>query len=109
MIFEPINVSLDEECIASFVRRYHFSKDEKNDIYRAYKQLKPRVHACFHYYIENADKQGLPVCYVVMTLGKAFDELEESLLEKGDIQKAYMIDCLGLELMSLAYNEIDKK
>jgi len=47
--------------------------------------------------------------YVVVTLGDAFDSFQDSFLQKGEIQKAFIIDCFGTEMLSLAYEEVDKK
>lgn len=103
MNFIPLNVSLDEACLQEFVRRYHFNDTDKKEIIRLYRQLAPRVHAEFHYVPEGDG------AVVVMTLGSAFDELQDSFIQKGDINRAYMVDCLGLEIMSHAYDEMDKK
>ncbi|WP_242839094.1 cob(I)yrinic acid a,c-diamide adenosyltransferase [Butyrivibrio sp. MC2021] len=103
MNFIPLNVSLDEACLQEFVRRYHFNDTDKKEIIRLYRQLSPRVHAEFHYVLEGDG------AVVVMTLGTAFDELQDSFIQKGDINRAYMVDCLGLEIMSLAYDKIDEK
>lgn len=103
MNFIPLDVSLDEACLQEFVRRYHFNDTDKKEIIRLYRQLSPRVHAEFHYVLEGDG------AVVVMTLGSAFDELQDSFIQKGDINRAYMVDCLGLEIMSLAYDKIDEK
>ena len=103
MNFIPLKVSLDEACLQEFVRRYHFNDRDKKEIIRLYRQLSPRVHAEFHYVLEGEN------AVVVMTLGSAFDELQDSYIRKGDINRAYMVDCLGLEIMSQAYDKIDEK
>lgn len=103
MNFIPLNVSLDEACLQEFVRRYHFNDTDKKEIIRLYRQLSPRVHAEFHYVLEGDG------AVVVMTLGSAFDELQDSFIQKGDINRAYMVDCLGIEIMSLGYDKIDEK
>ncbi len=107
MTFEPLNISLDEGCIASFIRRYHFNEDDKNDILKVYRQIAPRIHAEFHYVVDETSEGKRAV--VVMTLGQAFDEYQASVVESGNIQKAYMIECLGTEIMSMSYHEIDKR
>ena len=117
MNFIPLKVSLDEGCISDFIRRYHFEEKDKNDILRLYRQIGPRVHAEFHYVIEkieepddDSDKCGASEqAVIVVTLGQAFDEYQESLLSKGDIHRGYMLDCIGLELLWAAYDEIDQK
>ena len=108
MTFEPIEVSLDEGCIDAFIRRYHFNDNEKAEIIRVYRKLAPRVHAIFHHIIEE-DTQGKKFALVVASLGRAIDEFQNNLLEKGNIQEAYIIDCLGLDLLSIAYEKIDEK
>ena len=125
MNFIPLKVSLDEGCISDFIRRYHFEEKDKSDILRLYRQIGPRVHAEFHYVTienENGLADDTEECandvsavdagksvIVVVTLGQAFDEYQESLLAKGDIHRGYMLDCIGLELLWAAYDEIDSK
>ncbi len=108
MTFEPIEVSLDEGCIDAFIRRYHFNDNEKAEIIRIYRKIAPRVHAIFHHIIEE-DKDGEKSALVVASLGRAIDEFQNNLLEKGNIQEAYIVDCLGLDLLSLAYEKIDER
>jgi hypothetical protein len=122
MNFIPLSVSLDEGCISDFIRRYHFEEKDKNDIFRLYKQVMPRIHAEFHYVIKSSgsvlefddkydEKEDCSEeqAVVIATLGQAFDEYQENLLARGDIHKGYMLDCIGLELLWAAYDEIDKK
>lgn len=103
MTFESIEVSLDETCLSDLIRRYHFNDNDKKDIVRLYRQLYPRVHAIFHYVIKDDH------VYVVASLGRGIDSLQDSYLQKGDIQKAYIIDCLGTQLLEKAYEEIDER
>lgn len=124
MNFTSLRVSLDEACITDFIRRYHFDEKDKKEILRINRLIAPRVHAQFHYVMESSEKcadtnvarydEGsgdVPENFatVVVTLGKAFDEYQESLQKKNDIHGAYIIDCLGLELLRRAYDEIDEK
>ena len=121
MNFIPLEVSLDEACIGDFLRRYHFDEKDKKDILRLYRQVEPRIHAEFHYVLDRADEISAgrePVgdvgkqpqrAVVVVTLGQAFDEYQESFLAKGDIHKAYILDCIGLEVLWAAYDEIDRR
>ncbi|SCY01407.1 hypothetical protein [Butyrivibrio sp. INlla14] len=119
MNFIPLKVSLDEACMSDFSRRYHFEEKDKNEIEKLYIKASPRVHAQFHYCLLNnkgealekentkAAKQAL----VVVTLGQAFDVLQDSFLSSTEenIHKAYILDCIGLELLARAYEEVDKK
>ncbi|WP_292211256.1 cob(I)yrinic acid a,c-diamide adenosyltransferase [Butyrivibrio sp.] len=107
MTFEPIEVSLDENCFDAFIRRYHFNDSDKLEIIRTYRKIAPRVHAIFHYVLEK-DKNGNEFALVVASLGRAIDEYQNMFLSKENIQQAYIVDCLGLELLSLAYDKIDE-
>lgn len=107
MNFIPLEVSLEEACIGDFLRRYHFDEKDKKDVFRLYRQVKPRVHAEFHWVA--IDDKDASKALVVVTLGQAFDEYQESFLKRGDIHKAYILDCLGLEMLWAAYDEIDRK
>nr|WP_297705662.1 hypothetical protein [uncultured Butyrivibrio sp.] len=113
MNFIPLNVSLDEACIKDFIRRYHFDEKDKNEVLKLYRQVKPRIHTAFHYVTGNDKnsfcKENAEDVVILVTLGQAFDEFQESFLSKGDIHRAYMLDCIGLELLWAAYDEVDKE
>ena len=110
MNFIPLNVSLDENCMSQFIRRYHFNDNDKKEIDKLCRRLAPRVHAEFHYVLTDEAKDNAgKTAVVVMTLGTAFDELQDSFIKKGDIHRAYILDCLGIEMMSVAYDLIDDK
>lgn len=124
MNFIPLKVSLDEACMADFSRRYHFEEKDKNDIEKLYIKVSPRIHAQFHYVLlddeggvlgkeMSFDNEAVKKALVVVTLGQAFDEFQDSFLinpsSRSDIHKAYILDCLGLEFLWAAYDEIDKK
>ena len=124
MNFIPLKVSLDEACMSDFARRYHFEEKDKNEIEKLYIKVTPRIHAQFHYVLlddedralgkdMSFDKEKVKKALVVVTLGQAFDEFQDSFLinpsSRSDIHKAYILDCLGLEFLWAAYDEIDKK
>ena len=116
MNFIPLNVSLDEACFSDFIRRYHFDEKDKQNILRLYRQVMPRVHAAFHYVLVKQPEQGDGAditddisADVVVTLGQAFDDLQESFLQKGNIHNAYILDCIGLEILWAAYDRVDEK
>ena len=72
MTFEPIEVSLDENCISDFIRRYHFNEDDKKEILRVNKLISPRAHAQFHYYLEETlDEKAAVVVAVDRTTQKS--------------------------------------
>ena len=108
MTFEALNVSLDENCFSDFIKRYHFNEEDKKEIIKLYRKVHPRVHAIFHYIVED-DKESGKVATVVASLGRAFDEYQNVLVRQQDIHGAYIVDCLGLELLSKAYDQIDAK
>ena len=124
MNFIPLNVSLDEACMSDFARRYHFEEKDNNEIDKLYRKVAPRIHAQFHYVLLDDrgsalgkdisfDRKNVSKALVVVTLGQAFDEFQDSFLvnpsSRSDIHKAYILDCLGLEYLWAAYDEIDKK
>lgn len=124
MNFIPLKVALDEACMADFSRRYHFEEKDQNEIEKLYIKVSPRIHAQFHYVLlddedkvlgkeMSFDNEAVKKALVVVTLGQAFDEFQDSFLinpsSRSDIHKAYILDCLGLEFLWAAYDEIDKK
>ncbi|MBE5945479.1 MAG: hypothetical protein E7259_00905 [Lachnospiraceae bacterium] len=112
-----ITLSVEQYNIDSFVRnvmsKYHFDDSSRGDIINIYSQMKDIIKPYAIYRI-NQKATGVKViddsqaAIVAMTLGEAVDELQEEYTAKGELDKAYIIDCVSNELLLNMYEEFNR-
>lgn len=91
----------------NFCDRFHFSSTELPVIQAIYKALLPLVDACAYYSLDQdiTEISAPHYAYGFVTLGSGVDEFSELYLNHEQLQEAYMVDCISLELLSKAYEE----
>ncbi len=91
----------------NFCDRFHFSSIELPFIQAIYKALLPLVDACAYYSLDQdiTEISAPHYAYGFVTLGSGVDEFSELYLNHEQLQEAYMVDCISLELLSKAYEE----
>ena len=90
-----------------FCSRFHFASTDLPHIQAIYTALLPLVE-CYAYYSLDQDLDEVSLshyAYGFVTLGTGIDELSELYLNHEQIQEAYIVDCISLELLSKAYEE----
>lgn len=117
MEWHPLKAELNEQCLRDVIKKYHFNNSEYDELHRCYKRLLPMVHpaVCYKVYdygcSENREKTARePVKYVeaVMTLGAAVDSFQDNCQSQKNVSWAYYVECLGMELLSKAYESFDQ-
>jgi len=122
MEWQPLKAELDERCLRDLIHKYHFAQNEYDDIVRCYRRLFPMVHAaaCYKLYDYSGDIEGRPrtiasyakeaVKYaeVVISLGGAVDNFQDNCQAQGNVVWAYYTECLGMELLTKAYEDFDR-
>lgn len=115
MKWRTLEAGLSQQELEEAGRRYHFDVNKMPEFITNYKKLQPMIHAvgCYRIIDQNGkkpDKDSFSLCgnekgmaAAVITLGKAFDDYQDSCLRKQDIDKAYQIECLGMEILTKAY------
>lgn len=109
-------LNLSENQIKESLTRYHFSQEDFKTLCSFFQALKPLIEAKAYYEIitENVPKKLQFIkeenfLVSIVTLGKGADKLKELYLEAEDILAAYMIDCLSLDLLNQAYEQLAGK
>lgn len=105
------SVMLTKEEIEQLAGRYHFTDADLFQIQGIYKEVE-RILAPTLYYRVFTKENGL--CFInydtyavcVVTLGKEIDELQYHYSMKERIADAYIVECLGMELLSKAYQYV---
>ncbi len=100
-----ITVSLCENELKTICGRYHFRDTDLPLLKEVYQDhLEPcNVSAYFTWDTGNLEKVK-----VLMTLGKAIDEIQNHYMTISQMSRAYILECLSMELLTKAYKKADE-
>lgn len=104
---ETIDIFLKKSDIEKIISRFHFDGSKKTKISNLYEALFPLLKVTY-FKGEMEENDEVRQIAVVMTLGGGIDELQQLYLSNEAIEEAYMIDCIGSELLMKAYSEVAK-
>lgn len=100
-----ITVSLCENELKSICSRYHFKDTDLPLLQKVYKEyLHSGMVSAYLKWCGDAPEDAI----VLMTLGKKIDHIENSFMEEEQILKAYILECLSMEMLSKAYSKADQ-
>lgn len=106
-----INISLDNNDLCLLIDRYHFRNcdfEHLRDLYGALIPLiEPGAYYCINHCNEQIDFDEYAAC--IVTLGDGIDKLQELYSDRELLEEAYMIECIGMELLSKAYKVLIKE
>lgn len=121
IIDKYIEIDLDDNDIDIFIDKYHFQEKDRTLIEKMYETLRQIIKVEMIYRLENitANVQQIEVIesidvgaqkggIALVTLGNAVDELIDEYNARGEYSEGYMLDCLGLYVLSLAYRQLVK-
>ncbi len=101
-----------DEFINQVISKHHFSESDKERLVQVYQQIKMSMGPYAAYRI-NQKVTGVqaiddgPAAIVSMTLGAGVDRLQERYMRNGQLEEAYMLDCLASELLLQMYGEFN--
>lgn len=98
-----VDISLENKDFDKLISRFHFNESSRESIVSFYSVIKPLLNPIAFYEIENEKIN------ILMTLGDGIDELIELYEKNNCLEEAYIIDCIGSELLSKAYKAMIKK
>ncbi|MBQ9233409.1 MAG: hypothetical protein IJ167_05155 [Lachnospiraceae bacterium] len=107
-----INQPNPERFIEQVMEKYHFSTNEKQELADIYNKIMECIKPYAAYRI-NRRVTGIKqiddsqAAIVSMRLGIGLDELKDDYTKKGEIDKAYMLDCITNELLMKMYVEFN--
>ena len=99
-----LQLVLDDKAIDNLIKRYHFSSADRGMLKSLAEAALPLTDGKAYYEIKDDGAYALCVC----TLGAYFDRLQSIYLDKDCISEGYMLDCIGLELLSFSYEQLIK-
>ena len=103
-------IDLNQKEIEFILSRYHFCDTDFFQLNSLYELLKQDMEAKILYEINaplefvTYENHGI----ILVTLGHRVDDLSSQYSNQGLLLEAYMIDCLGLELLQKAYEKTDQ-
>lgn len=103
MKYKRLYLRLNEEQIHKAAQRYHF-EENGNFFQKIYKKVVRSLSPVL-YYEYNYPIKGQTV--VIISLGKGIDTWLDFFQKEGKFLEAYAVECLGLELLSCAYEQLD--
>lgn len=101
-IRESFKIAYEDIAIDSFMKRYHFEEKDRNLLDAACRFLTELIEVETGILLE----KDRAVCLV--TLGKRYDELSDMTAEAGHLLLSYSLECLGMEILSRAYEKINE-
>ncbi|MCH4191912.1 MAG: cob(I)yrinic acid a,c-diamide adenosyltransferase [Butyrivibrio sp.] len=111
MNWVPLDADIDEQQMLELSGRYHYGEAGRSALIKCYRKIKPLVHAAVCYRIlkvQDCDYQQIWKAVAVITLGSAVDRYQYMCEQRDQIEEAFMIDCLSMELLSRAYISFDR-
>jgi hypothetical protein len=107
----PLSVALEQKDFSRMLQKYHFQDSDQPLLQDNYALLLPHIHAKGYFALD------VPVASItydsyalgLVTLGNGIDELQQEYTKQQNLTESYMLDCLGLELLSKSYQEVVKE
>jgi len=94
---------LTKADLKKMIGRYHFRDTDFLSLERQYKRIENYVFASVTYKVEEDNR----TTFCAVTLGDMFDALQDNCTKKGDMSAVYQMECLGMELLNKAYQELE--
>lgn len=104
---KKLKVELIDEDLHLLMERYHYEESDFTQLQHVYYALEPFVETKVYWeynpaydFVEYED-----YAVVAITLGNYFDKMQEIYQDSQNLREAYMMDCIGAELLMKAYQE----
>lgn len=134
MEYKSLRLEKNETVINQVIKRYHFLEQDRESLSVLYQALLPLIGTeAFYIWDPVLEAEKVPKCettlkcetvqpdvdaerernetqaLVFLSLGKAMDEFQSLYMDAGCLREAYMLECIGLELLTEAYEEFVKQ
>lgn len=134
MEYKSLKSEKNETVINQVIKRYHFLEQDRESLSVLYQALLPLIRTEVFYIwnpvlkteempkcettskcetmqsnVDAGDERNEDQALVFLSLGKAMDEFQSIYMDAGCLREAYMLECIGLELLTEAYEEFVKQ
>lgn len=97
-----LSVSLNKKDIINLIARYHFNDADYDKLHCLYQCVLPLIDAVAYVDIN----QSNDCANALVTLGNSIDSFRDLYSDKSLLSEAYMIECIGFELLTSAYKDL---
>lgn len=104
-----LDLALSDADIDALIQQFHFAPTDKEKITSLYRSVHPLLTPRMYYLV---NPEGFPeIAYkdyalCVVTLGSGIDELTSLYLDHNLVSEPYILDCIGLKLLSNSYRHV---
>lgn len=107
---KKLYIKLEEDDFGKLQNKYHFLSEDREKLEGMYQAIFPLIETKAYYVWKERDDiihyENYGVVFV--SLGAGIDALQEVYIRKQCLTEAHMADCIGLELLMKAYEELIK-
>lgn len=100
-----VDIKLNNKDLVSLINKYHFENKDLDYITALYRAVTPLINLKCYFVRNKGDNiikyDDYIACFI--SLGDGIDELQAVYFDKELVYEAYIIDCLGTELLSKSY------
>lgn len=93
-------MELNQERLQKVLRKNRLTEEFMEELSEVYQHMSAQLD--FEIYVERVEFTG----YAVITLGDKIDGIHEEYMQKGEMLKAYLLDCLALEILENIYQVV---
>lgn len=106
-----LSAALAQKDFDNMITRYHFRREDRTMLWSLYQALVPLldIRACFLSKPHLRDVDLRKYAAVFLTLGSGIDALQDVYLQGNHMSEAYMLECIGMELLTRAYGALAGK
>lgn len=98
---EALQPHLEEKQYRDIVAQYHFAKEDLAWLMQMGTQVEKQAESVLYYEISNREERVA----VIVSLGSGIDELQEQYMQRELLTESYMIECISMELLRVAYEQ----
>lgn len=100
-VCEALQPHLEEKQYRDIVAQYHFAEEELEWLMQMGAQVEKQAEPVLYYEISNLKERVA----VIVSLGSGIDELQEQYMRRELLTESYMIECISMELLRVAYEQ----
>lgn len=111
MIKVELPVSIGDDEWSEFIRKYHFQNENIEDLKTVYHIMKERLNSLAFIDLTSEVKKSIPYekyCICIVTLGENMDQIQDEYSKNEEYSEAYMVECIGMELLKRAYERLSE-
>lgn len=104
---EILQLQLQQVHYREIQKTYHFEEKDGRNLSKLGRTILQEIMPKLYYgAFPFEEKEGQEQIAVIVTLGERFDEIQEEYSRQKQLSESYQIECIGMELLKLAYEKV---